>query len=295
MTRLHVWFHHIVTLHCVLLGEMVGCCGTDVLHVGSETDGVFASSGLPGLGALVIGCQIVEGEFHGECLTLVGLELTCLGKGFQFASGFFQTAGRSADVEFYDLFACPLACVGDGDRGGETIFGGFDDGLAIGEGCIAQAETEGVRNGFLGGGEVAIAYVDAFYVFGVILKFHLLVTASATRSRRTYVGEVGTGWQVDEVVGPCHGEFSRRIGLAGQHVSYRIAALLSWLPRQKDGIGHRLPRGRLDDIAHIEYDDHGFFGQMESITYICDELALYIFEGEVTILLTVGALSSLTA
>lgn len=41
---LHVGLHHIVTLHCVLFGEVVWRGGTDVLHVGAETDGVFAGS-----------------------------------------------------------------------------------------------------------------------------------------------------------------------------------------------------------------------------------------------------------
>ena len=82
---LHVWFHHIVALHRVLFGELEWGCGTDVLHIGPEADGVFAGSSLPGLAGLVIGCQIVERDLHGERLTLVGLELTRLGKGLQFA------------------------------------------------------------------------------------------------------------------------------------------------------------------------------------------------------------------
>ena len=41
---LHVGLHHIVALHRVLFGEIVWRGGTDVLHVGSETDGVFAGS-----------------------------------------------------------------------------------------------------------------------------------------------------------------------------------------------------------------------------------------------------------
>ena len=41
---LHVGFHHIVALHRVLFGEVVWRGDSDVLHVGAETDGVFAGS-----------------------------------------------------------------------------------------------------------------------------------------------------------------------------------------------------------------------------------------------------------
>jgi hypothetical protein len=35
-----------VALHRLLLGEVEGCRGTDVLHIGSEADGVSAGSSL---------------------------------------------------------------------------------------------------------------------------------------------------------------------------------------------------------------------------------------------------------
>ena len=70
----------------MLLGEAVGCCGAYVVDTGTETEGVFAWGSLPGLGGLVIGCQVVEREVHRERLTLVGLQFTRLGKGLEFAS-----------------------------------------------------------------------------------------------------------------------------------------------------------------------------------------------------------------
>lgn len=155
------------------------------------------------MGSLVVGSQVVEREIHRECLTLTGLELLCLGKGLQLASGFFKSARGSVDIELDNLLAGSLASIGNSNRGAETILGSFDNGAAIREGRVAQSETEGVGYGLLGGGEVTIAYVDAFYMLGVILELYTIISTCAACCW-TYVGEAGAGWEVDEIVGPGH-------------------------------------------------------------------------------------------
>ena len=51
---LHAGFHHIVTLHSLLLWEIERSSSTDVLHIGSEADGVFTCSGLPSLSSRMV-------------------------------------------------------------------------------------------------------------------------------------------------------------------------------------------------------------------------------------------------
>ena len=115
--QIHAGFHHIVTLDGLHLGEGVLSGGTNVLHVGSKANSVFASGGFPTLGGFVVGCQIVVGDAHGQRLALPRLQFACLGKGFQFACRFLESSCWGRHVELHHFLAFNSAGVGDGPKG----------------------------------------------------------------------------------------------------------------------------------------------------------------------------------
>ena len=64
---------------------------------------------------LVVRGEVVVGKGHLYFLAFAGVELSCLGEGLQFDSGFLQLAFRSGDIQLYGLFTFGITRVLDND------------------------------------------------------------------------------------------------------------------------------------------------------------------------------------
>ncbi len=157
-----------MSLHLLVLdGSREG--GLNVGSRGSDEELVFTLGDNPCRGCLVERSQLVGGDAQCEGLVLARLQTLCLGESLQLLGGLVGSLRvGSSNVEFYDLLALAVTCVLNGDGHVVDVVLLFNLGVAILEGGVAQAITEGIRNGDIEGVEVTIANVDVLLIFGIV-------------------------------------------------------------------------------------------------------------------------------
>ena len=227
-------------------------------------------------------------------LTLAGLQFAGLAEGFQFHCRLVEFTLWRRDIELYDFFSGHASRVLYGD--GSHISLAFLAYLRLGilEGGVAQTIAEGIAHALANGLIIAVAHVEAFFVFGFChigccllgLVVHLEFIPECDVAR-----EVLVGWNVVDITGEGDGQFSAGIDLASQHIGNRVSGFHTGLPGQQDGIGVGLHFLRVDGTSHIQNHHHGFSCTMESLIGVLQQGLFVIIDIEVG----KGAVAAFTA
>ena len=243
----------------LLLANGEGVGEFDILDRRADGNGICAAVQNPRAVPLVIGLQPILGNGDGHGFGLIRCKETRLCKATQLQLGLLESGLGLGYVALDDLPSCRLARVGHGNRNGDaTVLVVLENRVGVGEACIGQAVSEGVRHIHAKGLVVAVAHVDVLIVGHVVeTAGEIIVSGGGFKSQRPRGCELAGG-----------------IDFAGQNVCHGMARLLACVTHVQDGIHHALPGGGLYGIARIDQHRHLFSLGMERLGHTGDHIQL---------------------